>query len=168
MVQIYGTLGPACSDAETLARLFEAGMTGVRLNLSHVGLPGAAEQLERLHAAARQCGVTPQLLIDMQGPELRVGLLPAPLTLEFQQQLNKIEHACTIFIVAYRISSIKDADLILVLNDGKIVEQGTHDTLLHQNGYYATVFRHQYGDYERYIGEMNQTTHKGGSKHGTK
>lgn len=85
-----------------------------------------------------------------------------------QQQLNKIEHACTIFIVAYRISSIKDADLILVLNDGKIVEQGTHDTLLHQNGYYATVFRHQYGDYERYIGEMNQTTHKGGSKHGTK
>ena len=83
MVQIYGTLGPACSDAETLARLFEAGMTGVRLNLSHVGLPGAAEQLERLHAAARQCGVTPQLLIDMQGPELRVGLLPAPLTLEY-------------------------------------------------------------------------------------
>ena len=83
MVQIYGTLGPACSDAETLARLFEADMTGVRLNLSHVGLPGAAGQLERLHAAARQCGVTPQLLIDMQGPELRVGLLPAPLTLEY-------------------------------------------------------------------------------------
>lgn len=82
MLQIYGTLGPACSDTRTLARLFEAGMTGVRLNLSHVGLPGAAEQIERLHAAARQCGVTPQLLIDMQGPELRVGVLPAPLALE--------------------------------------------------------------------------------------
>lgn len=81
MLQIYGTLGPACSDTRTLARLFEAGMTGVRLNLSHVGLPGAAEQIERLHAAARQCGVTPQLLIDMQGPELRVGALPAPLEL---------------------------------------------------------------------------------------
>ena len=52
MVQIYGTLGPACSGTETLARLFEAGMTGVRLNLSHVGLPGAAEQIRRLHAAA--------------------------------------------------------------------------------------------------------------------
>lgn len=82
MVQIYGTLGPACSDAETLARLFEAGMTGVRLNLSHVGLPGAAEQIEHLHAAARRCGVKSQLLIDMQGPELRVGVLPAPLPLE--------------------------------------------------------------------------------------
>ena len=82
MIQIYGTLGPACSDTETLARLFEEGMTGVRLNLSHVGLDRAAEQIERLHAAARRCGVTPQLLIDMQGPELRVGALPAPLPLE--------------------------------------------------------------------------------------
>lgn len=82
MLQIYGTLGPACSDAETLEALFRAGMTGVRLNLSHMGLPDAAEQIERLHAAARRQGVVPQLLIDMQGPELRVGALTGPLTLE--------------------------------------------------------------------------------------
>lgn len=82
MIQIYGTLGPACSDTGTLAALLEAGMTGVRLNLSHAGLPAAAEQLERLHAAARRCGAAPRLLIDMQGPELRVGVLPAPLALE--------------------------------------------------------------------------------------
>lgn len=81
MVQIYGTLGPACSDRETLEALFSAGMTGVRLNLSHVGLDRASEQIQRLHAAARRCGVTPQLLIDLQGPELRVGALPAPLEL---------------------------------------------------------------------------------------
>lgn len=82
MVQIYGTLGPACSDTGTLARLFAAGMTGVRLNLSHAGLDRASEQIEHLHAAARRCGVTAQLLIDMQGPELRAGVLPAPLPLE--------------------------------------------------------------------------------------
>lgn len=82
MLQIYGTLGPSCSSVETLTRLFEAGMTGVRLNLSHVGLPGAAELVEHLHAAARRLGLTPQLLVDMQGPELRVGVLPAPLSLE--------------------------------------------------------------------------------------
>ncbi len=81
MVQIYGTLGPACSDTETLSALFDSGMTGIRLNLSHVGLSGAAEQIERLHAAARRRGVSPQLLIDMQGPELRVGALPASLEL---------------------------------------------------------------------------------------
>ena len=57
MLQIYGTLGPACSDTETLIQLFQAGMSGVRLNLSHIGLPGAAEQIEHLHAAARRCNV---------------------------------------------------------------------------------------------------------------
>lgn len=67
-----------------------------------------------------------------------------------QKQLSSIDHQCTIFVVAYRISSIKDSDVILVLNDGHIVEQGTHDELLAKNGYYATVFRHQYGEYEHY------------------
>lgn len=67
-----------------------------------------------------------------------------------QKQLGSIDHKCTIFVVAYRISSIKDSDVILVLNNGHIVEQGTHDELLAKNGYYATVFRHQYGEYEQY------------------
>lgn len=67
-----------------------------------------------------------------------------------QKQLSSIDHQCTIFVVAYRISSIKDSDVILVLNNGHIVEQGTNDELLAKNGYYATVFRHQYGEYEQY------------------
>ena len=72
-----------------------------------------------------------------------------------QQQLNAIDHKCTIFVVAYRISSIKDSDLILVLNNGRIVEQGTHQELLQNNGYYATVFRHQYGEFEKYVNELS-------------
>ena len=64
-----------------------------------------------------------------------------------QNQLKKIEKDCTIFIIAYRISSIKDADLILVMDQGRIVEQGTHEELVRAGGYYATAFRHQYGDY---------------------
>lgn len=62
-----------------------------------------------------------------------------------QTQLKKIEKDCTIFIIAYRISSIKDADLILVMDNGKIIEQGTHEELLAAGGYYATAFEHQYG-----------------------
>ena len=81
MLDIYGTLGPRCSERETLAAMFAAGMSGVRLNLSHVTLRHAADQIASLHAAAADAGKTAQLLIDMQGPELRVGALEAPLTL---------------------------------------------------------------------------------------
>lgn len=62
-----------------------------------------------------------------------------------QKQLKNIEKDCTIFIIAYRISSIKDADLILVMDRGRIIEQGTHEQLVAAGGYYATAFYHQYG-----------------------
>lgn len=81
MIQIYGTIGPACADAETLTAMFCAGMTGVRLNTSHVSVREAAPQIAMIHAAARAAGVTPRLLIDMQGPELRIGRLAQPMPL---------------------------------------------------------------------------------------
>ncbi len=81
-VKIYGTLGPACADEAILAQMLREGMTGVRLNLSHTSLSGAAGLLEAFHGAARACGLQPELLIDMQGPELRIGALTAPLPLE--------------------------------------------------------------------------------------
>lgn len=74
-----------------------------------------------------------------------------------QDQLKKIEKDCTIFIIAYRISSIKDADMILVMDKGRIVERGTHDELVAAVGYYAEAFRHQYGDFK-----------KGGEEYGQK
>lgn len=63
-----------------------------------------------------------------------------------QNQLKKLDGQCTIFVIAYRISSIKDADHILVMDNGQIIEQGTHAQLLAQNGYYASAYYHQYGE----------------------
>jgi len=81
MVTLYGTLGPACARRESLRRMLGAGMDGVRLNLSHGGLQQSAPWLEELQAAAAAEGVSPRLLVDLQGPELRVGALAQPLDL---------------------------------------------------------------------------------------
>lgn len=80
-VRIYGTIGPACKDKEILKQMFREGMDGVRLNLSHSSLEESSALIDSLHGAARECGVSPELLIDMQGPELRIGYLKAPVEL---------------------------------------------------------------------------------------
>lgn len=63
-----------------------------------------------------------------------------------QKQLSKLPTEATKFIIAYRISSIRDADMILVLDKGEIIERGTHEELIKIGGYYASAFKNQYGD----------------------
>lgn len=66
---------------------------------------------------------------------------------EFSIQENLKQTYKTKIIIAHRISSVKNADLILVLNHGALVEWGTHETLLNLGGYYKGVFEHQFGDF---------------------
>ena len=81
-LELYGTLGPACAREDILEGMFRAGMTGMRVNLSHMTLDQARPWIEIMHRAAARCGLEPDLLADLQGPEVRVGKLPAPLALK--------------------------------------------------------------------------------------
>lgn len=64
--------------------------------------------------------------------------------LHIQHAFDRMMEGRTSFIVAHRLSTIKNADLILVMRDGNIVEQGTHDALLARGGFYASLYNAQF------------------------
>lgn len=74
-MEFYGTIGPACAVYSTLVQMYEQGMTGIRLNLSHGMLNDYADWLKIASHAAQSAGIKTKILIDLQGPELRVGVL---------------------------------------------------------------------------------------------
>ena len=116
-MELYGTLGGTCSERETIAALFRAGMTGARLNLSHTSLEESSKTLEAYHAAAKAAGVVPELLIDMQGPELRIGVLPAAMTLSEGDAVLLGEGGIPVPEVTLPVMYAGDE---VVLDDGKI------------------------------------------------
>lgn len=61
-----------------------------------------------------------------------------------QEAMDKLTKNRTSFVIAHRLSTIRNADLILVMRDGNIVEQGTHDSLMAQNGFYASLYNSQF------------------------
>ncbi len=63
---------------------------------------------------------------------------------KIQESFAKMTEGRTSFIVAHRLSTVREADVILVMRDGHIVEQGDHETLLRQGGFYATLYNSQF------------------------
>ena len=80
-MRYYATLGPSCCDTAALSALLRRGVTGFRLNLSHTPLAARTDWIDALHEAERKTGLRAQLMIDLRGPEVRIGSLPAPLPL---------------------------------------------------------------------------------------
>ena len=103
-----------------------------------VGLSGG--QRQRI-ALARAMAVRPGILIM----DDTTSAVDSETERYIQDQLRNLPYECTKFIIAQRISSMRDADLILVLQDGKITESGTHRELLEKRGYYWQTYCLQYG-----------------------
>ena len=111
-----------------------------------VGLSGG--QRQRL-ALARALAIQPPILVlddttsavDTETEEL------------IQQGLDSLDFPCTKIIIAQRISSVKNADKIIVLRDKHIIESGTHEELLKNNGYYCEINRIQNGIEGHELGE---------------
>ena len=116
--QIFATIGPACGTEKTIREMINAGMTGMRLNLSHTTLPESQHYMEAYQKAARSSGVKPQILIDMQGPGLRVGKLPRQWELVRREKVVLGSNGINVPDVI--VASLKEGDQVL-LDDGKIL-----------------------------------------------
>lgn len=105
-----------------------------------LGLSGGQKQ--RLSIARALLRKAPILILDDA-----TSALDMETEHELITALNHLEFPCTRLMIAHRISAVKDADLIIYLENGEIKEQGTHESLLKQKGRYYEIFCQQYKDF---------------------
>ncbi|WP_329957507.1 ABC transporter ATP-binding protein [Novisyntrophococcus fermenticellae] len=106
-----------------------------------VGLSGGQKQ--RLSIARALAKPSPILILDDS-----TSALDMETEYQIQQELTSQEGRSKI-IIAHRISAVKSADEILVLDQGRIVERGTHEELMKHKGFYYSTYEAQYGDYHK-------------------
>lgn len=169
----YGAPNATYEDVERVARIADAHSFITKLSDGYdtmvgergTGLSGGQRQRISL---ARALLKNPSILI------LDDTTSALDMETEYSIQENLKESHRTKIIIAHRISSVKSADLILVLNHGNLIEWGTHDELMEMNGYYKGVFDHQFGDFNNapsyHINHPIQVnvTKTGGGENGSK
>ncbi len=114
--KIFATFGPSCKEEKTIQKMIKAGMTGMRLNLSHTTLSDSEVYIQAYQNAAKTLDVEPEILIDMQGPELRVGDIENPLELVEGQTIDFSQ----IPVPKEVLKSLEAGDEVL-LDDGKLL-----------------------------------------------
>lgn len=128
-MEYYGTLGSACDDKDTLRKMFAYGMTGMRLNLAHQSLSEASLEIGRVFKAADEEGIRADLLIDLQGPERRIGDLKKPLELKEGHKV-RLGIGEEIPLTSIVLDALREGQELL-LDDGKVklevlkIQEGT-------------------------------------------
>ena len=99
----------------------------------------SAGQRQLLCIARAMLKLPPMLILDEA-----TSSIDTRTEIKIQKAFASMMQGRTSFIVAHRLSTIKEADIILVMKDGNIIEQGNHESLLAQNGFYANLYHSQF------------------------
>ncbi len=145
----YGRLEATDEEVEQAARLANAHDFIMRLPQGYQTVLGErgssiSQGQRQLVAFARAILANPRILIldeATSSVDTRTEML-------IQQALEKLLEGRTSFVIAHRLSTIRNAGQVLVIDEGRIVERGTHDQLLEQGGLYADLYRRQFRDVE--------------------
>lgn len=116
---------------------------GFETEVGERGLGLSGGQKQRLAIARALVRKTPILILDDA-----TSALDMETEFNVLKNLSKKQDKATTFIIAHRISGVKNADIILFMKDGEIVEMGDHESLLKKKGYYYSVYCHQFQDLE--------------------
>ena len=99
----------------------------------------SAGQKQLLCIARIMLALPPMLILDEA-----TSSIDTRTELKIQNAFAKLMEGRTSFIVAHRLSTIQTADVILVMKDGKVIEQGNHESLLKKKGFYSTLYNSQF------------------------
>ena len=129
---------------DTIANNIAYGQSGISENsLRKAALAANALDFieEQPHAIARAILKNPPILIMDEA----TSSLDSESEKKVKQAIERLMKDRTVFVIAHRLSTVVNADLIIVLSDGKIVERGSHDQLLDENGHYKQLYNVQFG-----------------------
>ncbi len=141
----YGRLNATDAEVEAAARTvsvheFIANLPdGYKTKLGERGSGLSQGQRQLLAFARTVLADTPLLILDEATSSIDTQTEQL-----IQDALKKLLKNRTAFIIAHRLSTIRDATRVLVLDNGRIIESGTHDELLARNGHYADLYRRQF------------------------
>jgi ATP-binding cassette subfamily B multidrug efflux pump len=149
----YGHPGATRAEIESAARRAHAHefildlmdwkmRTGYEAHVGERGVKLSGGQRQRIAIARVILKNAPILVLDEA-----TSALDSEVELAIQDQLLGLMEGKTVIAIAHRLSTIARMDRLIVLEQGRIVEQGTHDALLRQNGHYALLWKHQSGGF---------------------
>ena len=149
-----GKPGATRAEIETAARNaaahdFIADMPqGYETMVGEGGLKLSGGQRQRIAIARAMLRNAPILLLDEA-----TSALDSESERQVQESLTRLMAGRTTIVIAHRLSTVRDADRIFVLDKGRIAQSGSHDALLAQGGLYAQLYRHNLAEPEPYMGK---------------